>query len=99
VNVNFPVIYKNNENKQTKRKFNMNIENMTREELVAALEQETAKNEKQLVVKVSPKGCVQVNGIRRFPVTFYKDEWAQIFGLKDRIESFIQENDAALASK
>ena len=77
----------------------MNIENMTREELVAALEQETAKNEKQLVVKVSPKGCVQVNGIRRFPVTFYKDEWVQIFGLKDRIESFIQENDAALASK
>ena len=77
----------------------MNIENMTREELVAALEQETAKNEKQLVVKVSPKGCVQVNGSRRFPVTFYKDEWAQIFGLKDRIESFIQENDAALASK
>ena len=63
----------------------MNIENMTREELVAALEQETAKNEKQLVVKVSPKGCVQVNGIRRFPVTFYKDEWMQIFGLKDRI--------------
>ena len=99
MNVNFPVIYKNNENKQTKRKFNMNIENMTREELVAALEQETAKNEKQLVVKVSPKGCVQVNGIRRFPVTFYKDEWMQIFGLKDRIESFIQENDAALASK
>ena len=99
MNVSFPVIYKNNENKQTKRKFNMNIENMTREELVAALEQETAKNEKQLVVKVSPKGCVQVNGIRRFPVTFYKDEWAQIFGLKDRIESFIQENDAALASK
>ena len=77
----------------------MNIENMTREELVAALEQETAKNEKQLVVKVSPKGCVQVNGIRRFPVTFYKDEWMQIFGLKDRIESFIQENAAALASK
>ena len=99
MNVNFPVIYKNNENKQTKRKFNMNIENMTREELVAALEQETAKNEKQLVVKVSQKGCVQVNGIRRFPVTFYKDEWMQIFGLKDRIESFIQENDAALASK
>jgi len=99
VNVSFPVIYKNNENKQTERKFNMNIENMTREELVAALEQETAKNEKQLVVKVSPKGCVQVNGIRRFPVTFYKDEWAQIFGLKDRIEAFIQENDAALASK
>lgn len=99
MNVNFPVIYKNNENKQTKRKFNMNIENMTRDELVAALEQETAKNEKQLVVKVSPKGCVQVNGIRRFPVTFYKDEWAQIFGLKDRIESFIMENDSALASK
>ena len=99
MNVNFPVLYKNNENNKQKEHSMTNIESMTREELVAALEQETAKNEKQLVVKVSQKGCVQVNGIRRFPVTFYKDEWAQIFGLKDRIESFIQENDAALASK
>ena len=75
------------------------VENMSREELVAALAAEKAKSEKQIVVKVSPKGCVQVNGIRRFPITFYKDEWATIFGLKDRIEAFIEENGSQLATK
>jgi hypothetical protein len=75
------------------------VENMSREELVAALATEKAKSEKQIVVKVSPKGCVQVNGIRRFPITFYKDEWATIFGLKSRIEAFIDENGSQLATK
>ena len=75
------------------------VENMSREELVAALAAEKAKSEKQIDVKVSPKGCVQVNGIRRFPITFYKDEWATIFGLKDRIEAFIEENGSQLATK
>ena len=72
---------------------------MSREELVTALAAEKAKSEKQIVIKVSPKGCVQVNGIRRFPITFYKDEWATIFGLKDRIDIFIDENDSQLATK
>ena len=75
------------------------VENVSREELVTALAVEKAKSEKQIVIKVSPKGCVQVNGIRRFPITFYKDEWATIFGLKDRIDIFIDENDSQLATK
>ena len=75
------------------------IENMSREELMVALAAEQAKAEKNIVIKVSPKGCVQVNGIRRFPITFYKDEWATIFGLRDRIESFIEENGSQLATK
>lgn len=66
----------------------MNTDSMSREELVAALTAEKAKNVRDIVVKVSPKGAVQINGIRRFPITFYKDEWAIIFGLKDRVESF-----------
>ena len=74
------------------------VENMSREELVTALAVEKAKSEKQIVIKGSPKGCVQVNGIRRFPITFYKDEWATIFGLNDRIDIFIDENDSQLAS-
>lgn len=75
------------------------VENMSREELMTALAVEKAKSEKQIVVKVSPKGCVQVNGIRRFPITFYKDEWATIFGLKDRIETFIEDYKSQLATK
>ena len=73
--------------------------NMSREELMEALETERTKTEKNIVVKVSPKGCVQVNGIRKFPITFYKNEWETLFSLRDRIEDFIVENDDALAIK
>jgi hypothetical protein len=66
---------------------------------MTALATEKAKSAKQIVVKVSPKGCVQVNGIRRFPITFYKNEWVTIFELKDRIETFIEENSSQLATK
>ena len=77
----------------------LDMDNMSREELVEALQNEKEKNEKQIVVKVSPKGCVQVNGIRKFPITFYKDEWATLFSLRERIESFIGENESLLSSK
>ena len=72
---------------------------MSREELMEALQSEKEKSQKQIVVKVSPKGCVQVNGIRKFPITFYKDEWSTLFSLQERIETFIAENDTLLATK
>ena len=77
----------------------LDMTSMSREELMEALQSEKEKNDKQIVVKVSPKGCVQVNGIRKFPITFYKDEWATLFSLRERIESFITENEGALANK
>ena len=77
----------------------VDMTNMSREELMEALETERTKTEKSIVVKVSPKGCVQVNGIRKFPITFYKNEWETLFSLRDRIEDFIVENDDALAIK
>ena len=77
----------------------LDMTSMSREELMEALQNEKEKNGKQIVVKGSPKGCVQVNGIRKFPITFYKDEWATLFSLRERIESFITENEGALANK
>ena len=77
----------------------MNLEAMSREDLVRLVEAQRVQNKKNIVVKVSPKGCVQINGIRRFPVTFYKNEWEQIFGMKDEIELFIKDNDHLLARK
>jgi len=85
--------------KQNTQEEKMNYENMTKEELIAALASAEEKSKKNIVVKVSPKGAVQINGIRRFPVTFYKDEWATILGMKDEIESFIRDHDRELASK
>ena len=77
----------------------MNYENMSHDELVAALQKAEATSKKSVVVKVSPKGAVQLNGIRRFPVTFYKDEWSTIFSMKDQIEAFIVDHEGELATK
>jgi hypothetical protein len=77
----------------------MDYENMSHDELVAALQKAEAASKKNVVVKVSPKGAVQLNGIRRFPVTFYKDEWSTIFSMKDQIESFIVDHEGELATK
>ena len=77
----------------------MNLQEMSREQLEALVQQQAQAAKKNIVVKVSPKGCVQINGIRRFPVTFYKNEWEQIFAMKDEIEQFIQDNNHLLATK
>ena len=77
----------------------MNLQEMSREQLEALVQQQVQESKKRIVVKVSPKGCVQINGIRRFPITFYKNEWEQIFAMKDQIVEFIEENDHLLAKK
>ena len=77
----------------------MNLESMSREDLVRLVEAQREQNKKNIVIKVSPKGCVQINGIRKFPVTFYKNEWEVIFGLKAEIEQFIVDHNHELATK
>ena len=54
--------------------------------------------EKKLEIKVSKKGAVQVNNIRRFPVTFYKNEWAQLYEIVDELRQFIIDHDGELTS-
>lgn len=77
----------------------MNLQEMSREQLEALVQQQAVDNKKKIVIKVSQKGCVQINGIRRFPITFYKNEWEQIFSMADEIKQFIVDNDDALAKK
>jgi hypothetical protein len=64
-------------------------------------ENEALKTEKKqgTHLKVSQKGAVSLYGIRRFPVTFYADEWDTILGLSDDIKSFIQDNQGELKKK
>jgi len=57
------------------------------------------KKETKPKLKVSEKGCVQINGIRRFPFTFYVNEIQTIFDMKDEIEEFIENNRNELATK
>lgn len=57
----------------------------------------TAKRDIRL--KVSAKGGVSLYGIRRFPVTFYLEEWDRILGMADEIRAFMAENQADLKRK
>jgi hypothetical protein len=63
---------------------------------VAALK---ASQQKGLRLQVSAKGAVSLYGIRRFPVTFYVEEWEQILGMAEDIKSFMAENKAGLKRK
>lgn len=58
-----------------------------------------ASASKALRLQVSAKGGVSLYGIRRFPITFYQDEWNTLLGMADEIKSFIQENQGELKQK
>lgn len=66
---------------------------------VRELESENAKlrKEKKIELKVSQKGCLQINGIRRFPFTFYVEEIEKIFSMQNEIEEFIEEHKEQLS--
>jgi hypothetical protein len=73
------------------------------EDLQAEIERLRAENEalksrkqRELQLKVSEKGGVSLYGIRRFPVTFYADEWDTILGQADEIRKFIRAHEAEL---
>lgn len=67
-------------------------------ELEQQLAQEKAKNKREMTLKVSEKGAVQINGIRRFPITLYKSEMNKILDNAGVIMEFMRENDDSLAN-
>ena len=76
------------------------------DELRAEVERLRAENEalktqrtKELRLQVSAKGGVSLYGIRRFPVTFYLEEWEKILGMGDEIRAFMQEHGGELKRK
>jgi hypothetical protein len=66
------------------------------ERLKAENEALKATNRKVMRLQVSEKGGVSLYGIRRFPVTFYKEEWDRILGMADEILAFLGENESKL---
>ena len=76
---------------------------MSDEDLRAELERLKAENEalkasakKGIRLQVSQKGAVSLYGIRRFPITFYADEWETVLGQADEIRQFIADNESDL---
>lgn len=79
------------------------FDEMTMDQLKEELRkaQEENKNlkkntKKEMTLKVSDKGAVQINGIRRFPITLYRSEMNIIFEKQEDIKEFIQTNKEAL---
>jgi hypothetical protein len=66
------------------------------ERLRAENEALKAKQSRETRLQVSQKGAVSVYGIRRFPVTFYADEWDIILGMEGEIQTFIKEHEGEL---
>jgi len=69
------------------------------ERLRAENEALKARSSRQLRLQVSQKGAVSLYGIRRFPITFYADEWERILGMADEVQAFIRANEASLKRK
>jgi len=69
------------------------------EELKSELEAEKSKSSKSISLKVSQKGAVSLYGIRRFPVTFYREEWSRILDMEGEIRRFIEEHSSELKAK
>ncbi len=79
---------------------------MSDEDLRAEVDRLRAENEalksketRGLRLQVSQKKGVSLYGIRRFPVTFYADEWEKILGMAGEIRAFIGENEGQLKRK
>ena len=79
---------------------------MPNEDLKAELEQlrkENAALRKEFVsgirLKVSAKGAVSVYGVRRFPVTLFKEQWLRLLDRSSDIRAFIAANKAQLKAK
>lgn len=69
------------------------------ERLRAENEALKAKESRALRLQVSEKKGVSLYGIRRFPVTFYADEWEKILGMSEEIRAFIRAHQAELKRK
>ena len=69
------------------------------EELEAQLAAEKAKQTKAVYLKVSEKGGASLYGIRRFPITFYVEEWNRILDMEPEIRSFLRAHDDELTRK
>ena len=56
----------------------MNVQEMTKEQLVALVTQMKADGQRKLTCKVSEKGAISVYGLGRFPVTLYIGQWEKL---------------------
>jgi hypothetical protein len=69
------------------------------EALQAQLDAEKAKHVREVYLKVSEKGGASLYGIRRFPITFYVEEWTRILDMEPQIRQFLVDHKGELTTK
>ena len=69
------------------------------EELEAQLAAAKAAQTRSVYLKVSQKGGASLYGIRRFPITFYIEEWNRILDMEPEIRAFLKANEGELTTK
>ena len=52
-----------------------------------------------VTMKVSEKGALSIDGMGRFPVTLYKEQWLKLLAKSDDIRAFIAANEGQLKKK
>ena len=79
----------------------MQINEMSREQLLALVGQMQRDRQAKLSCKVSEKGAVSVYGLGKWPVTLYKSQWDAFipFIKSGAVERFIEANAADLSVK
>jgi len=68
-------------------------------ELEALRKENTKLKNKELTLKVSEKGAISVYGLRKFPITLYKDEMLKVLDMSEEIREFIENNENDLTTK
>ena len=68
-------------------------------ELESQLEGQKERARQGVYLKVAAKGGVSVYGIRRFPITFYLEEWNRILDMSDEIRAFLREHESELSKR
>lgn len=54
---------------------------------------------RQFRLAVSAKGAVSMYGVRRFPITLYREEWDYVLSHASDVNTFCEANAAQLKSK
>lgn len=98
----------NSDDRVTKILQDLQAGTITQEESIKALSNLTKKtNSKQVTLKVTPKGCIGIYGVRRMPISLYFDELNSIlnyiltdgYKFSEQMNSFLTENESKLAKK
>ena len=78
----------------------MQLENMTREQLVALVQAQQAQALRPVRLKVSDKGGISMYGInKQFPVTLYASQWERVLAEKENVLAFIEQNASMVSRK